>query len=154
MLQQVVQLTPDGHPGMSVRLNNLGAAFQIRLEYTGDVSDLTEAISIQHRAVQPTPNGHPDRPIRLHNLGMSLQSRFGRIGDVSDLTEAISIQQQVVQLTSDGHPDMPMRLHNLGASFQSRFDIQAMSLTSSKPSQFSSEQSDSSPMATRACRCV
>jgi len=106
---------------MPAILNNLGIAFQSRFECLGDVSDLTEAISIKQRAVQLTPSIHPDMPMRLNNLGMSFQSRFEHTGDISDLTEAISTKQRAVQLTPSGHPNMPICLSNLGISFQSRF---------------------------------
>jgi len=84
---------------MPMRLNNLGMSFQSRFEHTGDVSDLTEAISTKQRAVQLTPGGHPNMPICLSNLGIWFQSRFECTGDVSDLVEAVSMLHQAVQLT-------------------------------------------------------
>ena len=68
-------------------------------ERTGNLPDISEAISIQQRAVQLIPNDHPDTLAILNNLGIAFQSRFECIGDVSDLTEAISIKQRAVQLT-------------------------------------------------------
>ena len=120
--QLAVQLTPDGHPDMPERLNNLGYSFHSRFGRTGDLSDLSEAISNQQRAVQLTPDGHPDMPMYLNNLGNSFQSCFERTGNVSDLTEAISKKQQAIQFTLDGDSNMAMWLNNLGLSLWSRFE--------------------------------
>jgi len=106
---------------MHTWLNNLAYSFQTRFKQTGDVSDLTEAISIQQRAVKLIPEDHPRIPGYLNNLGMSFSYRFGRIGDVSDLTEAIQIHQRAVNLTHDGNPEMQINLNNLGTSFKERF---------------------------------
>jgi len=121
VLQQAVQITPNGHPDMPGWLNNLGISFQCRFQRTGDASDISEAISVQQRAVQLTPNGHAVMPGRLNNLGISFLCRFQRTGDVSDVSEAISLQQRAVQLTLNGHTDMPAMLNNLGNSFLCRF---------------------------------
>ena len=119
--QQVVRLTPDGHPHKAIRVNNHAISLQYRFECTGDVSDLDEAILIQQQAVQLTPDGHLTMPMQLNNLGLSHQIRFGRTANPSDISEAISNQTRAVQLTPDGHPDMPMWLNNLGNSFHTRF---------------------------------
>jgi len=76
-----------------------GIELMEHFEHTGNLPDISEAISIQQRAVQLTPNDHPDMPAILNDLGIAFQSRFECIGDVSDLTEAISIKQRAVQLT-------------------------------------------------------
>jgi len=75
---------------MPGRLNNLGNSFLCRFERTGDVSDVSEAISVQQRAVQLTPNGHADMPALLNNLGNSFMCRFEHTGDVSNMHTAIS----------------------------------------------------------------
>jgi len=69
-------------------LNNLGMSFQSRFGRTGDVADLTEAITIQQRAVQLTPDGHSDMPMRLNNLAISFRSRFEHTDDLSDILTA------------------------------------------------------------------
>jgi len=107
---------------MPALLNNLGNSFQALFERTGEVSDVSEAISVQRWAVQLTPNGHANMPGRLCNLGNSLRCRFQRTSDISDISEAISVQQQAVQLTPNGHARMPGYLTNLGISFQWRFE--------------------------------
>jgi len=108
---------------MSACLINLGISFGSRFELTGDVSDLSEAISVEQRAVLLTPDGHPDMPRYLNNLGTSFHSRFQPTSDLSDLSEAISIYQYAVQLTPNSHASMPVLLKNLGDSFRSRFNL-------------------------------
>jgi len=102
-------------------LFNRGFQLMEHFKRTGNLPDISEAISIQQWAIQLTSDGHPEMPGRLNNLGISLQSRFKHTGDISDLSEAISNQQQAVQLAPDSHPDMPMWLSDLGISFQNRF---------------------------------
>jgi len=102
-------------------LESLGNSLKCRFERTGNVLDLSEAISIQQQAIQLTPNGHPDMLGRLNDLGISFQHRFQHTGDVSDISEAISVQQRAVQLIPNGHAHMPGILSNLGNSFQCRF---------------------------------
>jgi ssDNA-specific exonuclease RecJ len=57
-------------------LNNLGNSFRIRFEHTGDLADISEAISSQQKAVQLTPEGHADMPVHLNNLGNLFLHRF------------------------------------------------------------------------------
>jgi hypothetical protein len=52
-------------------LNNLGNSFQSRFEHTGDLADISDAISYQQKAVHLTPEGHADMPGWLNNLGNS-----------------------------------------------------------------------------------
>jgi len=107
---------------MPMQLNNLGISFHSRFDHTGNLADISEAISNQQRAVQLTPNGDPRMPMWLSNLGSSFQSRFERTGDLSDLSEAIANKQRAIQLTPVRHPHLPRPLNALGNSFRRRFD--------------------------------
>jgi len=120
--RSAIQLTCYDHPNLPVCLSNLGRSLLCLFEYTGDLTCVSSAISVQQTAIQFTPDGHADMPGRMNNLGISYLGRFERTGDVSDASKAISVQQRAVQLTPDGHPDMPGQLINLGISFRSRFE--------------------------------
>jgi len=111
----------NGHVAMSTRLNSLGISFWSRFHHTGDLSDISLAITNKQQAIQLTPHGHPNMPLWLNNLGNSFRARFRQTDNLSDLSEAISNQQQAVQLTPNSHPHMPTWLNNLGLSFHSRF---------------------------------
>ncbi|KAF5329872.1 hypothetical protein D9611_013430 [Ephemerocybe angulata] len=93
-----------------------------RFEWTGELADLAESISVRQRAVEFTPMGHADLPSYLNNLGNSFSHRFGRTGELSDLSEAISAQQAAVEGTPQGSIDLPSRLNNLGGSLARRFE--------------------------------
>ncbi|KAJ6599666.1 CHAT domain-containing protein [Mycena sp. CBHHK59/15] len=122
MLENAVQLTPDGHPDKPSRLNNLGGSLFRRFERLGELDDLNQSLSRFEAAVALTPDGHPDKPGWLNNLGNSLLSRFEHLGDLNDLDQSILREEAAVALTPDGHPDSPSRLSNLGNSLHSRFE--------------------------------
>ncbi|KAF6753675.1 CHAT domain-containing protein [Ephemerocybe angulata] len=122
MLQQAVDITPDGHASKPGLLNNLGASLTHRFERTGQLSDIVGAISVQQQAVARTPHGHADLPGYLSNLGNSFTCRFLCTGELSDITDAISVHQQAVGLAPHGHADMHTLLTNLGSAFAYRFE--------------------------------
>jgi hypothetical protein len=72
--EDAVKLTPDSHPDMPSRLNNLGGSLIRRFERLGDLEDLNRSIQVFEDAVKLTPDSHPDMPSRLNNLGNSLLS--------------------------------------------------------------------------------
>ncbi|MCK9878651.1 tetratricopeptide repeat protein, partial [Frankia sp. Ag45/Mut15] len=77
------------HPDRARRLSNLGAALQARFAWTGQLTNLDEAISVGRAAVAVTPPDHPDRAGYLSNLGAALQARFAWTGQLTNLDEAI-----------------------------------------------------------------
>ncbi|KAJ7828707.1 CHAT domain-containing protein [Mycena leptocephala] len=121
MIEDAVQLTPDGHPNKPGLLNNLGSSLSRRFERLGDLSDINKSVLMFEDVVQLTPDGHPDKPYRLANLGSSLSRRFERLGDLSDINKSILMFEDAVELTPDGHPDKPGLLNNLGSLLSCRF---------------------------------
>ncbi|VDC00821.1 unnamed protein product [Peniophora sp. CBMAI 1063] len=121
MQQDAVELTPNDHPSLSVRLDNLGGLQLLRFRRLGKLEDLESAIASQQRATELTPDDHPDKASRLHNLAHFLGNRFERLDDPADLQCAIAIQRHALDLTPDGHPDLPRRLDNLGGLYWNRF---------------------------------
>ena len=107
---------------MPGQLSNLGNAFLHRFERTGDLADISIAISYHQRSVHLTPEGHTNMPRQLINLGLSFQHHFERTGELADIQNAISHNQRAVHLTPEGHAYMPAYLNNLGISFQRRFE--------------------------------
>ncbi|TEB25878.1 hypothetical protein FA13DRAFT_1896456 [Coprinellus micaceus] len=92
-----------------------------RFQRTGNLNDISEAISILHRAVETTPADDMNFATMLNNLGNSFLSRFEHTGDLGDLAEAISLQTRAVDLTPAGDEDLPSRLSNLGNSLGCRY---------------------------------
>ena len=103
-------------------LDAYGTSLRRRFQDTGNVTDISAAISAYQQAVQLTPDGHTDLPGRLSKLGNSFRSRFQRTGDLTDIFNAISTHQRALQLTSNDHADMAGRLDDLGYSFRCRFE--------------------------------
>lgn len=86
--QQAVQLTPEGHPDMSVLLSSLGSSFGRSLRH------LESHLSIPARRFQFSPNTHSCIPMMLNNLGVFFQSRFERTEDLSDISESMSFKER------------------------------------------------------------
>jgi hypothetical protein len=87
----------EGHPILSMNLNNLGSSFTIRFMHLGDIADLNMAILHQQKAVHLAPEGHPHLPMHLNNLGNSFQVRFIQFNDNVDADHAISAFAQGAQ---------------------------------------------------------
>jgi hypothetical protein len=81
-----VAATPDDHPNLATRLNNLGSKLESRFERTGSMEDLEEASQRAGQAVSATPDDHPNLAGMLNN---QLESRFGRTGRIEDAIKAI-----------------------------------------------------------------
>ncbi|KAF7358386.1 hypothetical protein MVEN_00888700 [Mycena venus] len=120
--QNVLSLTPDGHPNKPLRLNNLVRSLHTRFTQLGDLSDLTKSLEMQQDVVTLTLDDNPQKPVILNNLASLLHTRFKHLGELNDLNKCLEIQQEVVSLTPDGHPDKALRLNNLGSSLQTRFE--------------------------------
>ena len=85
---------------MPGRLNNLGISFQCRFESTGDLADISDAISYKQRAVYLTPEGHANMSGRLNNLGSAFLYRFERTGNVVDIHTLLSIDRRCATCSS------------------------------------------------------
>ncbi|TEB25883.1 hypothetical protein FA13DRAFT_1713728 [Coprinellus micaceus] len=92
-----------------------------RFQRTGNLNEISEAISILHRVVETTPADDMNFATMLNNLASSFLSRFEHTGDLGDLAEAISLQTRAVDLTPAGDEDLPSRLSNLGNSLGCRY---------------------------------
>ncbi|KAK0194593.1 CHAT domain-containing protein [Armillaria mellea] len=121
-LAEALALTPDDHPDISSRLNNLGSAFLVRYQALGNISDLDGAITNLELTIAITPPNDAKKPGRLSNLGSAYSSRFKRLGDIHNINQAISSLEQAVGLTMDGHVSRPTSLSNLGGAFLTRFE--------------------------------
>jgi hypothetical protein len=72
MLEDAIELTPDGHPDKPTLLNNLGNSLLGRFEFLGDFDDINTSVLMCEKAVQMTPDSHPKKSSWLNNLGNSL----------------------------------------------------------------------------------
>ncbi|KAM5466949.1 hypothetical protein MauCBS54593_005568 [Microsporum audouinii] len=114
-----VQWTPEGHPLMASRLNNLGIMLMGRYEGTGSISDLEEAIEVTRQVITSSEN-HPELAGFLTNLGNQLGFHYDKTGEMKSLEEAISISRRAVELDLSG-PNRPMLLNNLSNWLSERY---------------------------------
>ncbi|KAJ7264606.1 CHAT domain-containing protein [Mycena rebaudengoi] len=120
--QAAVEKTPEGHPDLAGRLQNLAGSFTARYRRSGDVKDLETALQYKQAAVEKTPEGHPDLAGCLQSLAVSFTDRYQRSGDVKDLEAALQNNQAAVEKTPEGHPKLAGRLQNLAVSFRDRYE--------------------------------
>jgi len=113
----------DSFTGMLPLLTDVGMLFSRRFEHTGDLADISKAISVENRLVARTPKEDPNLPGRLINLGISLSTCFECTRDVSDISASISSQERAIYLTPEGSEDMLSLLATLSASYMSRFSL-------------------------------
>ncbi|KAJ3531711.1 hypothetical protein NMY22_g8039 [Coprinellus aureogranulatus] len=119
--RKALELMPDGHADLPIRLANLGDSLSVQFERTGNIEHLNEAILLEKKALELTPDNHPNLPIRLSNLGRSLLSQFKHSGSVGYLDEAILSQRRAVELAPVGSTNLPHWLWTLGQSLSARF---------------------------------
>ncbi|KAF5320613.1 hypothetical protein D9611_013740 [Ephemerocybe angulata] len=134
MQRRAVDGTPRDDVNLPSMLTNLGVAlkglfkqtgsssFECRFERTGDLSDISGAISAYQKAVNLSPRGDKELPPRLANVGSSLHRYFERTGDLSHIEEAIEAKRKAAKLIPQGSPDQYAILSNLGNSLRFRFE--------------------------------
>ncbi|KAG8705134.1 hypothetical protein FRC11_009289, partial [Ceratobasidium sp. 423] len=118
---RALELTPDGHPDLSLRHANLGVSYSDRFQHRGNIDDLGKALGHFSRGLELTPDGHPHLSDRHANLGVSYSDRFRHRGNIDDLEKALEHHSRALELTPDGHPYLSVRHANLGASYRDRF---------------------------------
>ncbi|RHZ48891.1 uncharacterized protein CDV56_105798 [Aspergillus thermomutatus] len=79
-----VNITPQDHPDLAGRLNNLGDMFSDRYYRTGKMDDLEEAIQKAQRAIDITPEDHPNLAAWLNNLANRLSARYNKMHEKKD----------------------------------------------------------------------
>ena len=127
MQQKALQLTPDGHEKIYGHLSNLGNSFHCRFEHTGDLTDISEAVSFHQKAVQLIPEGHASMPGQLDNLGHSFLHRFVCTRDLADAHKTISNYQQSATYFS-GPPSIRLDAARQWAHFARKSDFHSFQL--------------------------
>jgi CHAT domain-containing protein len=107
--------------GRSALIANLAGLLYTRFEQWGVISDLDEALALEHNALELRPQGHPDRATSQGSLALYLGTRFEQLGILSDLEEALVLERSALELHPQGHPDRAISLGNLANSLHSHF---------------------------------
>ncbi|TEB27234.1 hypothetical protein FA13DRAFT_1794870 [Coprinellus micaceus] len=123
LLQSTVNATPHrpGADELPDRLNDLGIAFKLRYQRSGELHDLNASISACERALRLTPDLSEKRHYRLSNLAAVLCYRFSHTTNLRDLNESIETHQKGVQALPQGHAYLAQHLVSLGNAFRFRF---------------------------------
>ena len=123
LLQSTVNATPHrpGAPELPDRLNDLGIAFKLRYQRSGDLVDLNSSISVCERALRLTPDSSEKRHYRLSNLAAVLCYRFSHTANLRDLNDSIETHHKGVQALPPGHAYLAQHLVSLGNAFRLRF---------------------------------
>ena len=121
--EEAVKSTPNGHPDLAGRLNNLGLQLWARFERMGETEDADDAIITSREAVKFTAGNHPQLTTILNNHATKLLGRFKRTGNIEDLDEAITINKKVVLTNSEDDPDFAACLYNLGGQLHVKFEM-------------------------------
>ncbi|KAF8149390.1 CHAT domain-containing protein [Crassisporium funariophilum] len=98
-------------------LHKIGLSFVDRFKRSGDLSDISNAISAFKEEINIIPESHTDMPLKLTNLVTSILCRFECKHDLTDISEVISFLKRAVRLTN-----VPALLGLLGTSFKARFE--------------------------------
>ncbi|TEB29810.1 hypothetical protein FA13DRAFT_1734154 [Coprinellus micaceus] len=121
-LKPAVKLTPEGDPQMPYRLYVLGSGWQTRFGATGDISDITNAVSALKRAAQAIPTDSIHVPGYFLGLGDALLRRCmktrslaggsteGPSSDIEDEMEGLAAIKLAVS-TQGGPTQIVDRLH-------------------------------------------
>src|SRR5260370_41355571 len=78
LLQEAVDLTPEGATARTARLCNLAGALRRRAERYGDVEDLDHAVAAYEDALEHYPPQGADVAGYLSNLANGLRDRYHR----------------------------------------------------------------------------
>ncbi|KAF2804516.1 uncharacterized protein BDZ99DRAFT_544163 [Mytilinidion resinicola] len=115
VIEQVLNITPQGSEDLAAMLSNFGAMLSRRFERTGSMDDLNQAVDVANMAVEATPQDHPKRAGRLSNLGNRFGSRFEQTGSMDDLNRAVDVGNMAVEATPQDHPNRAIRFERTGS---------------------------------------
>jgi len=93
-----------------------------RFTHSGDITDISEAISAQQWAVGLTPEVNSNTSKWLSNLATSLELRFVYRGDPADISESILAARKSVASTDIEDLEYTTVLSILGIALMRRFD--------------------------------
>ncbi|KAJ7625961.1 CHAT domain-containing protein [Roridomyces roridus] len=85
LYQDILELTPEGHPNQSEQLYHLASCRHLYFKRLGNAADLDAAIQIFQTLLATTPDNHPERAKYLWELAASLGDRYQAFHKDDDL---------------------------------------------------------------------
>jgi tetratricopeptide (TPR) repeat protein len=121
--QEIVDAAPRNGLIWVSAFHRLGALYNERFRFTGDLGDLKMALQLYQDSVDGTPKNHPDRAARLEKLGSLKKDRFVIFGNMADIETAIQLFQEAVDITGRNSPLRANYSKSLGAAHHAKYDI-------------------------------
>lgn len=118
LAQQVLDMSPPGHPSRSVYLNSVATFLFDRYKRLGEMSDLEEAIILAQQALDISPSGHPSHSVYLDSVAIHLFHRYKQLGETTDLNEVIVLGRQAL----DTCPNHLVYLNSLAIYLSDRYE--------------------------------
>ena len=119
--QRILAATPADHPARPGHLYDLGIALRARFEFTGQLTDLNDAIRAGQEAAAISAD-HPDRGLFLFSLGVALQLRYQLTGQLTDLNDLIRVGREAAAATPVGHDAQAAIIDGVGVALRLRFE--------------------------------
>jgi tetratricopeptide (TPR) repeat protein len=124
LLRRTVDLTGERHTRRSsVYLHDLSYCYLARFQHLGQLNNLSDAISVQHRALQHTVDVQYVLANHLNQSLVNYLERFSRLRDFSDLETSIHQQLRAIQLTSEDRYQSPFLCHHLVICLEERYKL-------------------------------
>lgn len=114
--RKTLESIPDNHPQKARLLCDFGGSLGQRFAFTGNITDIADAIKCLLQADTLTDDDYPFKEVILSNLGSSLGHRYSALGDIKDLEASVEHKQRALMLVKDDNPRKPQLLSNLGLS--------------------------------------
>ncbi|QRW17469.1 CHAT domain protein [Rhizoctonia solani] len=122
-LENVVRLTPLGHPKQLFRIESLGEAHRQRWDRTKDSNDLTKALEYYSTASSLEPQDSAAIPSLYAKMAglFSAWSQADRHYELEGLGRAVELQKYAISLVAEGDARLPTYLRTLGRYYHHRF---------------------------------
>ncbi|QRW14158.1 CHAT domain protein [Ceratobasidium sp. AG-Ba] len=105
------------------RLSELASSFTARFQLTGQIEDISNAISYLRDAIgsESESENTPEDSSRHQLLAVSLVIRFEATKNMADINEAIKVYRRAIPRLPDNHSEKPVLLNGIGNALNLRF---------------------------------
>ncbi|KAI1319250.1 hypothetical protein F5Y16DRAFT_391119 [Xylariaceae sp. FL0255] len=115
------ELTRKCYPDLATRLSNLSSLLFRKYMRTGEVKDLSQAISQLQEGLKLIPNTHADYATMLNNLGGMLLARYEKSKTDEDLEDAFNAADRAIRQSNKQGLDMSGRFSNMSHILWARY---------------------------------
>jgi tetratricopeptide (TPR) repeat protein len=94
IMREAINATPENHPNLICRLNNLGTRLCNKFSATSELKFIEEAIELGQKALRATPESHIFRAQLLYNLGARFEVLFSQTRNLDDINESARLMRE------------------------------------------------------------